>query len=113
MIVVSGNCAVAGAVCSVRCMPGASCDNVASSQDFSAARPSDNQTDWLYRPHLWQVSPSATSDDVPSDILDESNTGPPEMKSLEIHKPDYVGKVKIKKSEMGQNPSIIPEGQFS
>ncbi len=30
--------------------------------------------DWLYRPYLWQVSPSAISDDVPSDILDESNT---------------------------------------
>jgi hypothetical protein len=54
-------------------MPGASCDNVASSQDFSASRPSDNQLDWLYRPYLWQVSPSATSDDVPFDILDESN----------------------------------------
>jgi hypothetical protein len=38
---------------------------------------------------------------------------PPEMKSLEVHKPDYVGKVKIKKSEMGQNLSIIPVGQFS
>jgi len=24
--------------------------------------------------HLWQVSSSATSDDVPSDILDKSNT---------------------------------------
>jgi len=74
MIVASGNCAVAGAACSVQCMPGASCDNVASSQDFFASRHSDNQLDWLYRPYLWQVSPSATSDDVPSDILDESNT---------------------------------------
>jgi hypothetical protein len=74
MIVASGNCAVAGAACSVQCMPDASCDNVASSQDFFASMPSDNQPDWLYRPHLWQVSPSAISDDVPSDILDESNT---------------------------------------
>jgi len=74
MIVASGNCAVVGAACSVQCMPGASCDNIASSQDFFASRPSDNQPDWLYRPHLWQVSPSATSDDVPSDILNESNT---------------------------------------
>ena len=73
MIVASGNCAVAGAACSVQYMPGASCDNVASSQDFFAARPSDNQPDWLYMPHLWQVFPSATSYDVPSDILDESN----------------------------------------
>jgi hypothetical protein len=38
---------------------------------------------------------------------------PPEMKSLEVHKPDYVGKIKIKKSEMGQNQSIITAGQFS
>jgi|AntAceMinimDraft_9_1070365.scaffolds.fasta_scaffold02709_7 hypothetical protein len=28
-------------------------------------------------------------------------------KSLEVHKPDYVGKIKIKKSEMGQNLSAI------
>jgi len=34
-------------------------------------------------------------------------------KSLEVHKPDYVGKVKIKKSDKGQNLSIIPVGQFS
>jgi hypothetical protein len=33
-------------------------------------------------------------------------------KSLEVHKPDYVGKIKIKKSEMGQNLSIIQAGQF-
>jgi hypothetical protein len=33
-------------------------------------------------------------------------------KLLEVHKPDYVGKIKIKKSEMGQNLSIIPAGQF-
>jgi len=38
---------------------------------------------------------------------------PRNKKSLEVHKPDYVGKIKIKKSEMGQNLSIIPEGQFS